>query len=595
MKMLRSLVEILQFLGKMLTKCLLASELVDPQPCHSSFHRKKLKLVGRPSDRPYDSSHHGSRQRLKRRVRKKSKTQTMEYTKMEDNTSAENMSSNEEDDKMRNHEKRVRRDSSRDPRRDPNAVPTVISGGVGVGGNVRKRVPSQSKESMTNSMKDGGFIKMTAESPTSPMPSALLQEDEEHSVDAMDEMMRKTVVNVNETGTFREVNEVAIIQSDDELEVEPMNGLNIMDEDEEDEVISPEDDDHKLLEKLKNHQNGAKHQKVGRSKVEEEEKLDFGWNNGSDEEEDTVGPLLNDDMNVHSVTMRIMETPLETPNGSDLEKDGNGLKEKRGVKPQVHYSESVQYGQYGQHHNQHYGQYGQWTFGRGLAGGLGIGMGMGIGNGMNSMMDHEVESDSEPIYDYHREQISTFLAPMRDIRIPKRRLEDFVDKIVDFTLGLDKVEDDSILDSIFEPIQRMDVAVSEILVKHLFLRAFERESAKRPIDENDSGYTEWTVSKMKTFYFHAPTLHLMAMIYTNRGIMRKEYAQQFHSSNNEFAIGLDKVIIATIYLVDDQHLKFRSFEVVLYLLVSDSTRCDRLCVAKFFEVEKGIKMKKQMV
>ena len=78
-------------------------------------------------------------------------------------------------------------------------------------------------------------------------------------------------------------------------------------------------------------------------------------------------------------------------------------------------------------------------------------------------------SDSEQIYDYHRELISMFLVPMCDIRIPKRKLRAFLDGVVDFVLSVKA--DDEILDSVLEPLQRMDVGVAEILCERLFLRA----------------------------------------------------------------------------------------------------------------------------
>eukprot|EP01083_Nonionella_stella_P228161 808832_1 len=179
----------------------------------------------------------------------------------------------------------------------------------------------------------------------------------------------------------------------------------------------------------------------------------------------------------------------------------------------------------------------------------------------------ENESENENIYNYHREQISMFLVPMTDIRIPKRMLNQFLDKIISFTLAIQSAQDDEVLDSIFEPIQRMDVVVSELLIERLFRTAFGVDAL--PHSQNDSNYNEWRLNRLQHFYFHAPTLHLLSIIFTNRGIMNYDYSSStFHHPSNEFAISLDKVMIATIYLVEVKELTtMRCFETVLYLLI----------------------------
>ena len=189
-------------------------------------------------------------------------------------------------------------------------------------------------------------------------------------------------------------------------------------------------------------------------------------------------------------------------------------------------------------------------------------------------------SDSEQIYDYHREQISMFLVPMSDIRIPKRKLHAFLDGVVDFVLSVKA--DDEILDSVLEPVQRMDVGVAEILCERLFLRAFAPDAdadaedggvVEMPTSENDRGYAAWKARQLRRFYFHGPSLHLLACLLSNQAVVSSEYAPILHGSNSPLATALDKVLVATMYMMDKDKradmaaLEQRSDAVCLYLFV----------------------------
>ncbi|ETO21737.1 hypothetical protein RFI_15466, partial [Reticulomyxa filosa] len=120
------------------------------------------------------------------------------------------------------------------------------------------------------------------------------------------------------------------------------------------------------------------------------------------------------------------------------------------------------------------------------------------------------------------------------------------------------------LTHLFEPITRMNLHVCEQLVLRMF-NVFER--APKDVSLKSVEYQEWRNKMEDSFYCHSPTLHLLAMIFTNKSIVRKKSEHNFNHSE-VLQTALEKVVLANVYTIDKRRLATANdFYTVLYSVI----------------------------